>query len=132
MAAPILSTVGIKDDVVFGENVKVVQPVHLYGCSIGDNCFIGPFTEIQNNVSIGENCFIGHVVMFINDPFISGGPARGDKTKWRSTKIGNNVSIGSNAALMPVEICDHVVIGAGAVVNKNIIEPGVYVGNTAR
>lgn len=149
MAAPILSTVGIKDDVVFGENVKVVQPVNLYGCSIGDNCFIGPFNEIQKNVSIGagtkvqshsficeyvtigENCFIGHGVMFINDPFISGGPARGDKTKWRSTKIGNNVSIGSNATMMPVEICDNVVIGAGAVVTKNITEPGIYAGNPA-
>lgn len=149
MAAPIITTVGIKDDVVFGENVKVVQPVNLYGCTIGDNCFIGPFNEIQKNVSIGagtkvqshsficeyvtigENCFIGHGVMFINDPFVSGGPARGDKTKWRSTTIGNNVSIGSNATLMPVTICDNVVIGAGAVVTKNISEPGIYAGNPA-
>lgn len=149
MAAPILSKVGIKDDVVFGENVKVVEPVNLYGCTIGDNCFIGPFNEIQKNVSIGagtkvqshsficeyvtigENCFIGHGVMFINDPFVSGGPARGDKTKWRSTTIGNNVSIGSNATLMPVVICDNVVIGAGAVVTKNISEPGIYAGNPA-
>lgn len=149
MAAPIITTVGIKDDVVFGENVKVVQPVNLYGCTIGDNCFIGPFNEIQKNVSIGagtkvqshsficeyvtigENCFIGHGVMFINDPFVSGGPARGDKTKWRSTTIGNNVSIGSNATLMPVIICDNVVIGAGAVVTKNISEPGIYAGNPA-
>lgn len=150
MAAPIISAVGIKDDVVFGENVKVVQPVNLYGCQIGDNCFIGPFNEIQKNVTIGkgtkvqshsficeyvtigENCFIGHGVMFINDPFISGGPARGDKTKWRSTSIGNNVSIGSNATLMPVEICDNVVIGAGAVVTKSITESGIYAGNPAR
>ena len=150
MAAPIITTVGIKDDVVFGENVKVVQPVNLYGCTIGDNCFIGPFNEIQKNVSIGagtkvqshsficeyvtigENCFIGHGVMFINDPFISGGPARGDRTKWRSTTIGNNVSIGSNATMMPVEVCDNVVIGAGAVVTKNITEPGIYAGNPAR
>lgn len=149
MAAPIITTVGIKDDVVFGENVKVVQPVNLYGCTIGDNCFIGPFNEIQKNVrigagtkvqshsficefvTIGENCFIGHGVMFINDPFVSGGPARGDKTKWRSTTIGNNVSIGSNATLMPVTICDNVVIGAGAVVTKNISEPGIYAGNPA-
>lgn len=150
MAAPLISTVGIKEDVVFGENVKVVQPVNLYGCTIGDNCFIGPFNEIQKNVTIGkgtkvqshsficeyvtigENCFIGHGVMFINDPFLSGGPARGDKTKWRSTSIGNNVSIGSNATMMPVEICDNVVIGAGAVVTKNITAPGIYAGNPAR
>lgn len=150
MAVPFISSVGIKDDVVFGDNVKVVQPVNLYGCQIGDNCFIGPFNEIQKNVTIGkgtkvqshsficeyvtigENCFIGHGVMFINDPFISGGPARGDRTKWRSTTIGNNVSIGSNATMMPVEVCDNVVIGAGAVVTKNITEPGIYAGNPAR
>lgn len=150
MAVPFISSVGIKDDVVFGDNVKVVQPVNLYGCQIGDNCFIGPFNEIQKNVTIGkgtkvqshsficeyvtigENCFIGHGVMFINDPFFSGGPARGDRTKWRSTTIGNNVSIGSNATMMPVEVCDNVVIGAGAVVTKNITEPGIYAGNPAR
>ena len=56
----------------------------------------------------------------------------GDKTKWKSTRIGNNVSIGSNATILPVEICDGAVIGAGAVVTKNITKPGVYAGNPAR
>ena len=49
--------VGIKD-VEFGENVKVVEPVNLYGCSIGDNTFVGPFVEIQRKVSIGKKCKI--------------------------------------------------------------------------
>lgn len=137
-------------DVVFGENVKIVEPLNMYGCSIGNNCFIGPFVEIQKDVvignctkiqshtficelvTIGNDCFIGHGVMFINDLFSGGGPARGDKSKWKSTKIGNNVSIGSNATILPVEICDNVVIGAGAVVTKNIIEAGVYAGNPAK
>ena len=137
-------------DVQFGLNVKVVEPVNLYGCSIGDDCFIGPFTEIQKGVVIGENtkvqshsficelvtighhCFIGHGVMFINDLFKDGGPAGGDKNKWLSTKIGNHVSIGSNATLLPISICDHVVIGAGSVVTKDILEPGTYAGNPAR
>ena len=140
----------IKEDVVFGRNVKVVKPVNLYGCSIGDNCFVGPFVEIQKDVNIGNNtkvqshsficelvtigshCFIGHGVMFINDLFSDGGPAGGDKSKWKSTQIGNHVSIGSNATILPVSICDHVVIGAGAVVTKNITEPGIYAGNHAR
>jgi acetyltransferase-like isoleucine patch superfamily enzyme len=51
---------------------------------------------------------------------------------WRDTKIGNNVSVGTNATIMPVSICDHVVIGAGAVVTKSITESGIYVGNPAR
>lgn len=146
---PILFESGIKN-VTFGKNVKIVQPLNIYGCTIMDNCFIGPFVEIQKDViigcntkiqshsficelvSIGNDCFIGHGVMFINDLFSKGGPAQGDKTLWMSTKIGNNVSIGSNATILPVEICDNVVIGAGAVVTKNIDKTGVYAGNPAR
>lgn len=137
-------------EVTFGVNVKVVEPVNIYNCSIGDNCFIGPFVEIQKNVfigrstkiqshsficelvSIGNDCFIGHGVMFINDLFSSGGPAGGDSSKWKSTKIGNNVSIGSNATILAVEICDGTVIGAGSVVTKNIYIKGIYVGNPAK
>jgi acetyltransferase-like isoleucine patch superfamily enzyme len=149
MNKPIFLQSGIKD-VVFGENVKVVEPVNLYGCSIGADCFIGPFVEIQKTASIGDrtkvqshtficelvtignDCFVGHGVMFINDVFGAGGPARGDQTKWKATSIGNKVSIGSNATILPVTICDNVVIGAGAVVTKNISKPGIYAGNPAR
>jgi acetyltransferase-like isoleucine patch superfamily enzyme len=149
MHKPNYSSSGIKD-VVFGEQVKVIEPVNLYGCSIGNNCFIGPFVEIQKSVVIGErckiqshsficelvtignDCFIGHGVMFINDVFSDGGPARGDQSKWKATKIGNKVSIGSNATILPVTICDGVVIGAGSVVTKDISEAGVYAGNPAK
>jgi acetyltransferase-like isoleucine patch superfamily enzyme len=137
-------------EVTFGKNVTFIEPVNLYGCTIEDDCFIGPFTEIQRSVkigrgtriqshtficemvSIGQNCFIGHGVMFINDSFSRGGPANGDKTLWERATIGNNVSIGSNASILPVNICDNVVIGAGAVVTKDISEPGIYAGNPAK
>lgn len=150
MYQPNLNSVLIRDDVVFGENVTVVQPVNLYGCEIGDKAFIGPFVEIQKDVkigyrtrvqshaficslvNIGDDCFIGHGVMFINDLFAKGGPARGDSNLWKSTKVGNHVSIGSNATILPVEICDHVVIGAGSVVTKNITQSGIYAGNPAQ
>lgn len=136
-------------DVDFGEEVTIVEPVNLYGCSISDSVFIGPFVEIQRNViigartriqshaficelvTIGEDCFISHGAMFINDTFSSGGPARGDRSKWKSTTIGNRVSIGTNATIMPVIICDDVVVGAGSVVTKDITEPGTYAGNPA-
>jgi acetyltransferase-like isoleucine patch superfamily enzyme len=137
-------------NVRFGNNVTVVQPCNIYGCSIGDDVFVGPFVEIQKDVvigdrtrvqshtficelvTIGRDCFIGHGVMFINDRFANGGPARGDRTLWCRTLIGNNVSIGSNATIMPVSICEGVVIGAGSVVTRDIIAPGVYAGNPAR
>lgn len=149
MAGPIVKTCGIID-VDFGERVLVIQPVNLYGCIIGDDSSIGPFVEIQKNVIIGDrtkiqshsficeyvtigtDVFIGHGVMFINDLFSEGGPARGDKTKWKKTNIGNRVSIGSNATILPISICDNVVIGAGSVVTKDIFESGVYAGNPAR
>jgi acetyltransferase-like isoleucine patch superfamily enzyme len=147
---PHIITTGIASDVVFGSNTTVAEPVNLYGCTIGNDCFIGPFTEIQKNttignrtriqshtficelVSIGDDCFIGHGVMFINDAFKKGGPAGGIKDAWWKTSIGNQVSIGNNATLLPVSICDKVVIGAGAVVTKDIMLPGVYAGNPAR
>jgi acetyltransferase-like isoleucine patch superfamily enzyme len=149
MTKPELIKSGISEDVVFGTGVKVVLPVNMYGCEIGDGCFIGPFSEIQRGVKIGKKtriqshgficelviigcqCFIGHGVIFINDLFKGGGPALGDKSKWRGTIIGNNVFIGSNATILPVNICDNVVIGAGAVVTKDITEPGTYIGNPA-
>lgn len=70
--------------------------------------------------------------MFVNDTFSTGGPARGDSSLWRPTQVGNNVSIGSNATIMPVSICDGAVIGAGAVVVHDIVTLGRYVGNPAR
>jgi acetyltransferase-like isoleucine patch superfamily enzyme len=136
-------------DVMFGKDVEVVQPVNLYGCTIGDETFIGPFVEIQKGVTIGkrcriqshsficelvkvgDDCFISHGAMFINDPFVTGGPA-GKPDLWRPTELGNHVSIGTNATVLPVTICDHVVIGAGAVVTKDITVPGFYIGNPAR
>jgi acetyltransferase-like isoleucine patch superfamily enzyme len=70
--------------------------------------------------------------MFVNDPFSTGGPARGRKELWRPTEVGDRVSIGSNATIMPVRIVDDVVIGAGSVVTKDITAPGTYAGNPAR
>jgi len=70
--------------------------------------------------------------MFVNDLFSTGGPAGGDSSKWKATYIGNEVSIGSNATILPVSICDKVVIGAGSVVTKDITEPGIYAGNPAK
>ena len=134
--------------VSFGKRVEIVEPVNLYNCKIGDNCFIGPFVEIQEDVVIGKNnriqshtficskvkiknnCFIGHGVVFVNDKFENGGPS--GKSKLRKTLVGNRVSIGSNSTILPVKICDNVVIGAGSVVTKSISSRGIYAGNPAK
>ena len=146
---PDLLAVGIID-VVCGKNVRIIEPSNIYDCQLGDNVFVGPFVEIQSDViigintkiqshsfvcskvTIGDDCFVGHGVMFINDTFSEGGPARGKKELWKSTEIGNNVSIGSNATILPVSICDNAVIGAGAVVTKNINTAGIYAGVPAK
>jgi acetyltransferase-like isoleucine patch superfamily enzyme len=149
MNQPKILSIGIRD-VTFGSNVTIIEPVNLYECVIGDHCFIGPFVEIQKNVrigsytkvqshaficelvTIGSNCFISHGAKFINDTFETGSPAGGDKTKWKNTRVGDHVSIGTNATILPVDICNNVVIGAGSVVTKDITKPGVYVGNPAQ
>lgn len=133
-----------------GERVTIVEPANVYGCTLGDDVFVGPFVEIQRGVtigartrvqshafvcelvSVGEDCFISHGAMFVNDLFRRGGPAGGDQTQWGSTRLGNRVSIGTHATVLPVSICDDVVVGAGAVVTRDIVEPGIYAGNPAK
>jgi len=136
-------------NVKFGKKCKIVNPVNLYECELGNNVFVGPFVEITKGVkigndtrisshsficelvTIGNNCFIGHGVMFTNDLFKTG-KLGGSRKKWSPTNIGNNVLIGSNATILPVKICDGAVIGAGTVVTKNILKKGIYAGNPAK
>ena len=135
-------------NVKHGINFKYIEPVNLYDCEFEDDVFVGPFVEIQNNVKIGsgtrvqshsficsqvqigKDCFIGHGVMFVNDKFSNG--EVNFEPPFEDTIIGNNVLIGSNATVLPVSICDDVIIGAGSVVTKDIVNPGVYAGNPAK
>ncbi len=133
-------------DLKKGKNCKIINPVNIYGATLGDNIFIGPFVEIQKktfidnntriqshsficeNVKIGKNCFIGHGAMFINDDFKRGKISKNLK----KTVLENNILIGSNASILPVSIVSNVVIGAGSVVTKDIKKSGIYAGNPAK
>lgn len=128
-------------------SVQIVEPVNIYGVKIGQDSFVGPFVEIQRDVIIGRNTrisshtfvcsgvnigdevFIAHGVMFTNDLFKS------DHYKtWElfTTEVGNNVRIGSNATILPVRIGEGAIIGAGAVVTKDVEPYAVVVGNPAK
>ena len=135
----------INENCKIHKDVTIIEPVNIYGCEIHQNAFIGPFVEIQKGVSvgvntrisshsfvcsdvtIGDNCFIAHGVMFINDKFDA------PLENWVSKKtiIGNNVRIGSNATILPVNIGDGAIIGAGAVVTKDVPANSIAYGNPA-
>ena len=119
----------MENNIIKGNDVKIIEPVNLYGCTLGNDVFVGPFVEIQNdvtigqrtriqshsficsNVEIGSDCFVGHGVMFVNDKFID-------------RKLSKD--------FLPTQIGNDVVIGAGSVVTKDITESGTYAGNPAR
>ena len=136
-------------DVKLGVSITIVEPSNLYGCTIGDRSFIGPFVEIQSaaqigkdcriqshsficsKVKIGDHCFIGHGVTFTNDLFKDGLPSP-DAKDWLPTIIEEQVSIGSGSTILPVHIVAGCVIGAGSVITKDLNVKGVYAGNPAR
>ncbi len=148
MGTPEIRQTGI-NNITCGENVVICQPANLYGCTLEDDVFIGPFVEIQRNsvigahsrvqshsficeyVTIGQHCFIGHNVTFANDLFRQGAPDP-DPASWGRTRIGHHVSIGSGSTLLAVTVCDGAVIGAGSVVTRSIEVKGIYAGNPAR
>lgn len=148
--------VKITNDVILGLNVRIIEPVNIYGCSIGDDTFIGPFCEIQKDVIIGNRCkiqshtfvcsdvtiedevFIGHGVIFINDRYPASCNTSGELKKsndWISEPIlvKKGTAIGSGAIIMcGVTIGERAMIGAGAVVTKDVPDNTTVVGVPAR
>lgn len=141
-----ISDTSMVKDVKAGKGTKIWEFCNLYGCEIGENCMIGSYTEIQSDVKIGnnvrvqshtflcslvtieDNVFIGHGVMTVNDI----NPPSGDPKKWKPTLIKKGAVIGSNATLMPVVIGENSVVGAGAVVTKDVPDNVVVAGNPAK
>lgn len=144
------------NNVRIGEGVKIFNFVNAYGCSIDNGSKIGAFVEIQKGASIGKNCkisshtficegvhiednvFIGHGVMFTNDLFPKATNADGSQqteADWKlvETFVKKGASIGSNATILcGITIGENSLIGAGAVVTKDVPPDSVVAGNPAR
>lgn len=126
-------------------SAKIFSPVNLYGCTIGKDCLVGPFTEIQRGAKIGdrtrvqshsficelvtieEDCFISHGVMFTNDR-----QPPSPREQWEPTLVKRKAMIGTGAVLLPVTIGEGAVVGAGAVVTRDVPDYAVVVGNPAK
>jgi acetyltransferase-like isoleucine patch superfamily enzyme len=139
----------IDNDVILGKDVKIFNPalVNIFGCTIGDYSFVGPFVEITRNTVIGKKCiieshsflcdsvilednvFVGHGVVFTNDLF----PQVGIHVKYLKTLVRSGVSLGSNATILAgITIGKNAVIGAGAVVTKDVPDYSIVAGNPAK
>jgi acetyltransferase-like isoleucine patch superfamily enzyme len=146
----------VAPDVVLGRDVRLAAFVNLYGCSIGDESRIGTFVEIQRGATIGKRCkiqshtficegvhiddevFVGHGVTFINDRHPratndDGSLQAASDWKCEETRVGKRASIGSGATILcGVTIGEEALIGAGAVVTKNVPARAVVAGNPAK
>ncbi len=145
----------IAPDVNLGQDVRLSKFINLYGCEIGDHTKIGAFVEIQKNAKVGCNCkisshtficegvtiedevFIGHGVTFINDPYpraTTGGQLQ-TEADWKveTTLIRKGASVGSGATLLcGITVGERAIVGAGAVVTKDVPPDTIVAGNPAR
>jgi acetyltransferase-like isoleucine patch superfamily enzyme len=144
------------NNVTLGNNVKIFDFVNLYGCTIGDDTKIGTFVEIQKNATIGKNCkisshtficegvhiednvFVGHNVTFINDKVprsVNEDGSMQSEKDWQviETYIKKGASIGSSVTIMcGVTIGERAIVGAGAVVTKDVPPNSIVAGVPAK
>ncbi len=132
-------------DCELGSDCHIWRYANLYGCEIGDESMVGSFVEVQADAVVGDRCrlqthafvcsgvalgddvFVSHGAKFINDRH----PPSGDADDWESTTVGDGAVIGTNATLLPVEVGENALVGAGAVVTEDVPANAIVAGNPA-
>ena len=145
-----ISKTAIVKDTQIGKGTKIWEFANVYGCDIGDDCNIGSYVEVQNDVKIGhrvtisshsficslvtieDDVFVGHGVMTINDIHPPSYKRTGSKDQWKKTLIKKGAVIGSNATIFPVTIGENAIVGAGAVVTKDVSDNCAVTGNPTK
>jgi acetyltransferase-like isoleucine patch superfamily enzyme len=140
-----VAPLSVVQDCEIGSGTKIWRFVNMYGASIGEDSMVGSFVEIQRNVvvgdrssiqthsflcskvSIGDDVFVGHGAKFINDP----DPPSGDPELWEETTVHDDAVIGTNATLLPVDVGENAMVGAGAVVVDDVPPDAIVAGNPA-
>lgn len=135
----------VVQDCELGSDCQVWRFVNMYGCSLGNECMVGSLVEIQSDVEIGDRCriqthaFVCSLVTIEDDVFVSHGakfvndrtPPSGNSDEWERTYVRQGAAIGTNATLLPVEIGENALVGAGAVVTEDVPENAIVAGNPA-
>ena len=133
------------NDSQIGRDCDIWRFCNIYGAEIGDDCMVGSLVEIQEDAKIGDGCriqshaFVCSLVTIEDDVFVSHGakfvndlrPPSGDRDEWEETTVREGASIGTNATVLPVEIGENALVGAGAVVTEDVPENAIVAGNPA-
>jgi UDP-2-acetamido-3-amino-2,3-dideoxy-glucuronate N-acetyltransferase len=140
----------IDEKVEIGQDTKIWHFSHILSntiigknCSFGQNCVVGPKVKVgdgvkvQNNVSIYESVeieddvFLGPSMVFTN--VINPRAFIQRKDEFKKTLLKKGCSIGANATIVcGVTIGEYALIGAGAVVNKDVKPYALMVGVPAK
>lgn len=141
----VVEAFSVLQDCTIGEDCHIWRFTNLYGTEIGDECMIGSMVEIQEDSTIGDRCriqshsFICSLVTIEDDVFVSHGakfvndrrPPSGDREEWEESIVRQGASIGTNATIMPVEVGENALVGAGAVVLDDVPPNAIVAGNPA-